>query len=441
MPAPGSTPLLPLSGQPMTTGRARYPHAVIVGGGFGGLNAARGLRDAPVRVTIVDRRNHHLFQPLLYQVATAALSPADIASPIRAILRRQKNVKVLLAEAVAIDLGAKEVVLDAGPGRLAYDYLILAAGASHAYFGHDEWAPVAPGLKTLEDALEIRRRVLVAFEEAERTTDAAARTALMTFVVVGGGPTGVELAGALAEVARFSLARDFAHIDPTTAKIYLLEGAGRVLLTFPEKLAARAHRDLERLGVEVRLNCLVTGITSEAVSAGDLVIPARTVLWAAGVRAAPLGATLGVERDRAGRILIAPDLTVPGHPEVFCIGDLAAGNDQYGKPLPGTAPVAIQQGRWAAANLRRSLRGDPLQPFRYRDRGNMATIGRNKAVADIQGLKLNGFVAWVAWAIIHVFNLIGFRNRVLVSLQWAFAYVTFQRGARLITEERVVSRK
>jgi NADH dehydrogenase len=421
-------------------GRDRRPHVVIVGGGFGGLNAARALQDAPVRITLVDRRNHHLFQPLLYQVATAALSPADIASPIRAILRRQKNVQVLLAEATAVDLAARALVLDSG--RLAYDFLILAAGAGHSYFGHDEWAAAAPGLKSLEEALDIRRRILVAYEEAERTTDPAAQEALMTFVVVGAGPTGVELAGALAEIARFALARDFDQIDPTRARIYLLEGASRVLLAFPEPLARRAQRDLENLGVEVRLDCLVTEITPAGVTAGGEFIPARTVLWAAGVQGAPLGKTLGVELDRAGRVVVNPDLTLPGHPDVFCIGDLsfvdagmAAGKDERGRPLPGTAPVAIQQGRWAAENIRRALRGDALQPFRYRDRGNMATIGRNKAVADLRGLKLTGFVAWVAWAVIHIFSLIGFRNRILVSFQWLVAYVTYQRGARLITEE------
>jgi NADH:ubiquinone reductase (H+-translocating) len=411
----------------------RLPHVVVVGGGFGGLYAARALAEAPVRVTLVDRRNHHLFQPLLYQVATAVLSPADIASPIRVILRRQQNVTVLLAEATAIDAARREVVL--ADGRLPYDYLILAAGVRHAYFGHDEWERDAPGLKTLEDALEIRRRVLWAFEAAEREPDAAAREALMTFVVVGGGPTGVELAGALAEISRFTLARDFDRIDPKEAKVYLLEGMDRLLLTFPEGLSRRAAADLARLGVIVRTGTMVTGIDREGVTIGGERIPARTTLWAAGVRASGLGRSIGAETDRAGRVLIEPDLTVPGHPEIQVIGDLAAGKDERGNPLPGTAPVAIQQGRWAAANTLRLVRGQAPRPFRYSDRGNMATIGRNSAVADIRGLHLTGFPAWLAWAVVHVFNLIGFKNRLLVSLQWLFAYLTYQRGARLITEE------
>jgi len=410
------------------------PHVVIVGGGFAGLNAAKGLKDAPVRITLIDRRNHHLFQPLLYQVATAVVSPADIASPIRGILRRQQNVRVLLAEATSIDVKRKTLVLD--QGELTYDYLILAAGASHAYFGRDEWAPLAPGLKTLEDALDIRRRVLSSFELAEKSIDAAERDALMTFVVVGGGPTGVELAGALAEISRYSLARDFDNIDPTKARIYLLEGAGRLLLAFHEKLAARSQTDLERMGVTVKLNCLVTDIDEFGVMAGGERIPARTVLWAAGVQASPLAKSLEVELDRAGRVLIQPDLTVPGRPEITVIGDLAAGKDGGGKPLPGTAPVAMQEGQWAAANITRMVAGGASTPFRYKDRGNMATIGRNKAVADIRGLRLTGFLAWAAWAFIHVFNLIGFRNRLNVSLHWIWSYLTYSRGARLITEER-----
>ena len=410
------------------------PHVVIIGGGFAGLNAAKGLKDAPVRVTLVDRRNHHLFQPLLYQVATAVVSPADIASPIRGILRKQTNARVLLADVRSIDVERKTILLD--NGELEYDILILAAGASHAYFGRDEWAPLAPGLKTLEDALEIRRRVLSAFELAEKSNDQAERDALMTFVVVGGGPTGVELAGALAEISRYSLARDFKNIDPTKARIYLLEGAGRILLAFNEKLAARAQTDLEKMGVTVNLNCLVTNIDQAGVTAGGEFLPARTILWAAGVQASPLARSLGVELDRAGRVLIAPDLTVPGYPEIMVIGDLAAGKDQHGKPLPGIAPVAMQEGAWAAANVVRMLDGQTPVPFRYTDRGNMATIGRNKAVADIRGIRLTGFLAWAAWAFIHVFNLIGFRNRLNVSIHWIWSYLTYSRGARLITEER-----
>jgi NADH dehydrogenase len=416
------------SGSPMA---AETPHVVIVGGGFGGLNAARALAKAPVRITVVDRRNHHLFQPLLYQVATASLSPADIASPIRAILRKQDNATVLLAEVTGIDLARKDVALDGG--RLTYDYLILAAGAGHSYFGHDEWEKRAPGLKSLEDALEIRRRILLAFEDAERAGDETERDRLMTFVVVGGGPTGVELAGALGEISRHTLARDFDRIDPTWAKIYLLEAGPRILPMFPEKLARKAITDLNRLGVRVRTGALVTQVDAEGVLLGQERIRAGTVLWAAGVRASSLGKTLGVELDRAGRVPVEPDLTVPGHPEIFVIGDLASLSGSDGKPLPGVAQVAIQEGKWAAANIRRALAGQPPQPFHYRDYGNMATIGRNRAIADIRGYKLWGFPAWVAWLFIHIMYLIGFRNRLVVFVQWMWAYFTFQRGARLIT--------
>jgi len=411
---------------------ATPPHVVIVGGGFAGLYAAKALADQPVRVTLVDRRNHHLFQPLLYQVATAVLSPADIAQPIRAILRDQPNATVLLAEVEAIDAERREVVLD--EGRLPFDYLLLAAGASHAYFGHDEWEPFAPGLKSLEDATEIRRRILVAFEEAERTTDPARRADLMTFVVVGGGPTGVEMAGAIAEIARYALAEDFQRIDPTKARVILLEAADRLLLAFPASLAQKAERELTRLGVEVRFQSAVTAIEPGVVHVGEEAIAAGAVMWAAGVRASPLGRTLGGEVDRAGRVIVAPDLSAPGHPEIFVLGDLASAKDAKGKPLPGTAPVAIQQGRATAANIQRRLAGQPTQPFHYQDRGNMATIGRNSAVADIKGLRLSGLLAWLAWAMIHVFALIGFRNRLVVSIQWIYSYLTYQRGARLITE-------
>ncbi len=408
---------------------------VIVGGGFGGLQAAKALADAPVQVTLVDRRNHQLFQPLLYQVATAALSPADIAQPIRSVLRGQPNVDVVLAGVDAIDVAAKEVVLDEDQEerRLPYDYLILAAGANHAYFGHDEWAPYAPGLKTLEDALDIRRRILLSFEEAEREPDPARRKALMTFVVVGGGPTGVEMAGAIAEIARFSLARDFRHIDTRDAKVILIEAGAQLLAAFPNRLSNRALHDLERLGVDVRLGKPVTAIAFAAVTVGDEVIPANTVVWAAGVQSSPLGRSLGVELDRAGRVLVNPDLTVPGHPEILVIGDMASLQDARGRPFPGVAQVAMQQGGWAAANILRTIEGKPPRPFRYRDLGNMATIGRNSAVADIRGLRLTGFVAWLAWAVVHILNLIGFRNRVLVGLQWLWSYLTLQRGARLIT--------
>jgi NADH:ubiquinone reductase (H+-translocating) len=408
---------------------------VIVGGGFGGLQAAKALAGAPVHVTLVDRRNHHLFQPLLYQVATAALSPADIAQPIRSVLRGHPNVEVVLASVEAIDVAAKEIVLDGDQqaGRLPYDYLILAAGANHAYFGHDEWAPNAPGLKTLEDALDIRRRILTSFEEAEREPDPARRKALMTFVIVGGGPTGVEMAGAIAEIARFSLARDFRHIDTRDARVILIEAGTGVLAAFPDRLSRHALRDLERLGVDVRFGKPVTAIAPDAVTLGDEIIPAKTIIWAAGVQSSPLGRSLGVELDRAGRVLVNPDLTVPGHPELFVIGDMASLPDARGRPLPGVAQVAMQQGAWAAANILRAIEGKPGRPFRYRDLGNMATIGRNSAVADIRGLRLTGFVAWLAWAVVHILNLIGFRNRVLVGLQWLWSYLTLQRGARLIT--------
>jgi len=423
-----TTPTTPFAVSP---DRAEVPHVVIIGAGFGGLYAAKALADAPVRITVVDRRNHHLFQPLLYQVATAVLSPADIAQPIRAILRGQTNVTVVLAEATAIDPERREVRV--GGDHLAYDYLLLAAGTSHAYFGHDEWEPLAPGLKSLEDATEIRRRILVAFEEAEREADPGRRDALMTFVVVGGGPTGVELAGAIAEISRYALAEDFDHINPAEARIILLEAADRLLLTFPESLGKKAAAALTRLGVQIRTHSPVTGIEPGLVRLGDEELPAATVLWAAGVRSSPLTPTLGVELDRAGRVRVEPDLSVPGHPELFVVGDLSALTDRKGRPLPGTAPVAIQQGRWAAENIVRRVGGQPTIPFRYRDRGNMATIGRNSAVADIKGLRLSGFPAWLAWAVVHVFNLIGFRNRLVVSIQWTWSYLTYQRGARLIT--------
>ena len=408
------------------------PRVVIVGGGFAGLQAAKALTEAPVRITLVDRRNHHLFQPLLYQVATAVLSPADIAHPIRSVLRDQSNVEVILDEVAAIDPTAKEVVLEDG-GRLPFDYLILAAGANHAYFGHDEWEPYAPGLKSVEDALEIRRRILLSFEEAEREPDPARRKALMTFVIVGAGPTGVEMAGAIAEIARYSLARDFRHIDTRDAKVILVEASTKLLAAFPERLSRHALQDLQRLGVDVRFGKPVTAIAPEAVTDGDEIIPAHTVIWAAGVQASPLGRSLSAELDRAGRVLINPDLSVPGHSHTFVIGDMAALTDSLGRPLPSVAQVAMQQGVSAAANILRTIEGNLTRPFRYRDLGNMATIGRNSAIADVRGLRLTGFIAWLAWALVHILNLIGFRNRVLVGLQWLWGYLTFQRGARLIT--------
>lgn len=407
------------------------PHVVIVGGGFAGLYAARSLRRAPVRVTVLDRRNHHLFQPLLYQVATAALSPGDIASPIRWILRRQDNVEVLLADVRRVEPEHHRVVLD--EGEVSYDYLILATGATHAYFGHDEWRTVAPGLKTLEDALEIRRRVLLAFERAERQADPAKRDALLTFVVIGGGPTGVELAGALAEISRESLARDFRHFDPRSARIVLVEGAPALLGAFPEPLRAAARRDLDRLGVVVRTGSIVTGVSKGRVEMGTESIEAATILWAAGVAASPVGATLGVPTDRAGRVLVEPDLTIPGYRDVFVVGDLASLKGADGKPLPGVAQVAIQMGRHAAANIVGASRNQPHREFRYRDLGNMATIGRASAIADFGRLRLTGWIAWLAWLFVHIMNLIGFRNRVVVLIQWAWAYVTYQRAIRLIT--------
>ena len=407
------------------------PEVIVVGGGFGGLYAARALRGAPVHVTIVDRRNHHLFQPLLYQVATAALNPADIAAPIRSVFRGSKNVSVVLAEAVAVDATARKVVL--ADGELSYDYLVLATGATHSYFGHDEWTPLAPGLKSIEDALEIRRRVLLAYEMAERERDAGRRREWMTFVIVGGGPTGVELAGALAEISRQALSREFQHIDPSHARIILIESVPRVLPPYSEYLSAKARAQLERLGVDVWTGARVTGIEAGVVHLGNERILTRTVIWAAGVAASPLARTLGVPLDRAGRVLVRPTLAIPGHDDVFVVGDLAA-LEQDGKPVPGVAPAAIQMGRHAARNILRAIAGQPGQAFRYWDKGSFATIGRGKAVGELAGgVKLSGFLAWFAWLAIHIFFLIGFRNRVLVIFQWAYSYVTFRRGARLIT--------
>jgi NADH dehydrogenase len=407
-------------------------HVVIIGGGFGGLYAARALRNAPVRVTLLDRRNHHLFQPLLYQVAMAALSPGDIASPIRWILRRQRNVEVLLADVIEVDVAGKRVLFGDG-GELAYDYLIVAAGATHAYFGHDEWRQMAPGLKTLEDALEIRKRVLLAFERAERETDPGRRKALLTFVLIGGGPTGVEMAGALAEISRQSLARDFRHFDPSSARIVLVEAGPAVLAAFPPPLQRAALRDLQRLGVEVRTGTMVTRVTAAGVEMSSGVLEAATVLWAAGVAASPLGTTLGVPLDRVGRVLVEPELTIPGRRDVFVIGDLAALAGADGRPLPGVAQVAIQMGRHAVRNIERALENQPYRAFVYRDLGNMATIGRASAVADFGRIRLKGWFAWLTWLFVHIMNLIGFRNRLVVLVQWAWSYFSYQRAVRLIT--------
>jgi NADH dehydrogenase len=406
---------------------------VIVGAGFGGLAAARRLAGAPLEVTIVDRRNHHLFQPLLYQVATAGLSPGDIAYPIRAILRLQENARVLLAAVVAIDTERREVRL--ADGTLGYDFLILAAGAGHAYFGHDAWEEHAPGLKTLEDALAIRRRILLAFEKAERERDAKVRRDLLTFVVVGGGPTGVELAGAIAEISRHVLVSDFRAIDPREARIFLVEAGPRILSSYTSQSSERAARTLQARGVEVRAGTPVTGVDGGGVCLGDERIDARTVLWAAGVAASPLAKSLGVPLDRAGRAIVEPDLSIPGHPEVFVIGDLSVFLHQTGRPLPGLSPVAMQQGRAAARNILCTLGRRPRRPFHYVDKGTMAVIGRAAAVAELAGFRFSGVIAWLLWCFVHIFYLIGFRNRAIVMMEWAWAYVSYERGARLITGE------
>lgn len=408
------------------------PHVVIIGGGFGGLSVAKALADAPVRVTLLDRQNHHLFQPLLYQVATASLNPSDIAAPIRHILRKQRNVTVLLAEATAIHPGTRTI--DLVDGQIEYDYLILATGATHSYFGHDEWAGRAPGLKSLEDAVDIRQRFLLAFEAAEREPDPDTRRAQLTFVVIGAGPTGVEMAGALAEIARHSLQSNFRHIDPHTARVILVEGLDRVLSAYPPSLSDDAMKQLHKRGVEVRLGAKVTRIDDEYVHIGSEKIAARTVIWAAGVAGSPLARTLGVPLDRVGRVIVKGDLTIEGHPEVFVIGDLAA-NTQDGKLVPGVAQVAIQGGEHVARMIVRAMKNEPYEEFRYNDLGSMATIGRNAAVAVVAGTYLRGFFAWLAWAVVHVMALIGFRNRVFVMMSWAWSYVTFSRGARLITKK------
>ncbi len=414
-------------------------HVAIIGGGFGGLYAARSLRRTPVRVTVVDRRNHHLFQPLLYQVATGGLSPANIAAPLRAILNRQQNTTVLLAEARGFEPGARRLLLD--QGVLDYDFLIVAAGAATHYFGHDDWAHAAPGLKTLEDATAIRRKILLAFERAECCGDRDAVRAWLTFVVIGAGPTGVELAGAVAEIARHTLKHDFRKIDPADARIILLDAADSVLPTYPADLQDRAARSLRRLGVAIRTGIRVTAIEPRRVTVqcgGDReTIAAHTVLWAAGVKASPLGRALalatGAALDRGGRVLVEPDLTVPGHPEIMVVGDLACFTHQRGGPLPGVAPVAIQQGRYAAERIRARLRNRRLAPFRYRDRGNLATIGRSAAVADFGRLRFSGYPAWLLWLFVHLMYIVEFENRLLVLLQWAWNYVTRNRSARLIT--------
>ncbi len=403
---------------------------VIVGGGFAGLWTTRALAGDNIRITLIDRRNHHLFQPLLYQVATAGLSSPDIAAPLRHILRRQRNVEVRLGEVTGIDAAARTVTLADGD-VLAYDYLLLASGATHAYFGHDEWSGDAPGLKTLDDALAIRRRLLIAFERAEACDDPDERAAWLNFAVVGGGPTGVELAGTLAEIARHTLKREFRRIDPSQARVRLIEAGPRVLASFPESLSEKARRQLEKLGVEVATGTPVSAIDARGYTLGDTFVPARTVLWAAGVAASPLGALLDVQCDRAGRVLVEPDLSVAGHPEIFVAGDLAS-VQQNGKPVPGVAPAAKQMGSHVARAIRSRIAGRAPPAFRYRDFGNLATIGRMAAVVDLHGFKLSGLLAWWFWLAAHVFFLIGFRNRLIVLINWAWAYWSYQRHARII---------
>ena len=407
------------------------PRVVIVGAGFGGLAAAKALAAAPVDVVVVDRHNHHLFQPLLYQVATAALSPTDIAVPIRAVLRHQGNATVLLGTVTGIDVSGRAVLI--GGRRVVYDHLILATGAGHSYFGHDDWEAFAPGLKTIEDATAIRHRILLAFEAAECSVDAAEQERLMTFVIIGAGPTGVELAGAIAELARVALAADFHRIDAKKSRIVLVEAGPRVLPTFPEALSAAAARALERLGVELRLGQMVTRCDARGVTIGDRRLESRTLLWAAGVAASPAARWMSAPADRAGRIVVGPDLSVPEHPDVFVIGDTAQARDASGQPLPGVAAVAKQQGHYVAKVIRCRLDNrSPPGPFRYRSLGNLATIGRKSAVADFGFARLTGRLAWLLWSAVHIYFLIGFRNRIVVALTWLWAYVTFERGARLI---------
>ena len=418
--------------------RKMRPHVVIVGAGFGGLWAAKTLANAPVEVVVIDRQNYHLFQPLLYQVATAGLSPADIAAPIRGIVGKYRNVTVMLGFVESVDVLTRKVQIEGGRS-VPYDYLILATGARHAYFGHDDWEPFAPGLKRIEDATDIRRRILLAFEEAENETDPDKRRHLMNIAIVGGGPTGVELAGAIAELARRALAKDFRNIDPRAARIFLIEAGPSLLATMPADLSNDAQHRLEKLGVEVRLNAPVTAVDAAGVTIGAVRIEARTVLWAAGVAASPAGQWIGAECDRVGRINVNADLSVPGHPEIFAIGDTALVIDTVGKPLPGVAPVAKQQGIYVGKFIKARMRGGEVVPFHYRDYGNLATIGRKAAVIDFGWIHLRGSVAWVIWSVAHIFFLIGFRNRLTVALDWLWAYFTFQRGARLITGSRFLS--
>jgi NADH dehydrogenase len=415
----------------MKESQNEVPRVVIVGSGFGGLEAAKKLAGKDVQVAVIDRANYHLFQPLLYQVATAALSPADIAAPVRGILSRCKNVEVILAEVESVDVDAKKI--KTADQDIDYDYLILATGARHSYFGHNEWEKLAPGLKSLEDAIELRRRILLAFEYAEKTTDEAARRAALNFVVIGGGPTGVEMAGAIAEISRHTLAKDFRHINPSEARVILIEGDPRLLAAYPEDLSTSARKQLMDLGVEVRTGVRVTNVTEEGVQVNGEFIPCRVKIWAAGNTASFVGKTLGAPVDRLGRVIVNDDLTVPGHPEVQVIGDLANFPHQTGNPLPGISPVAMQEGRHAARNVLAMIKRRKPQRFHYWDKGTMATIGRNKAVADLKFMHLSGLPAWLAWLFVHIVFLVGFRNRLVVLFQWAWAYLTFDKGARLIT--------
>ena len=409
------------------------PRVVIIGGGFGGITAAKALKRANAQVTLIDRTNHFIFQPLLYQVATAALAPSEITAPIRWILRRHKNTEVLMAEVREIDPARRVVRVDDELREIPYDYLIVATGSRHAYFGHDEWEPYAPGLKAIEDATEIRRRFLLAFELAEKSEDEREQQEYLTFVIVGGGPTGVELAGALPFIAKKTLAPDFRRIDARKTRVVLIEAGPRILPTFPESLAARAHRDLNDLGVEVRVNSAVTGVGPEGVRIGDETIRARTAFWAAGNNASPVGKFLGGPLDRAGRIQVSPDLSVPGHPEVFVVGDLAA-LVQDGRQVPGVGPAAIQEGASAGKNIVRDLRRQPRKKFHYRNKGDLATIGRSRAIADLGWIRFSGRFAWFFWLFVHIMYLVGFRNRLSVLFEWAYAYFTYQHGARLITD-------
>jgi NADH dehydrogenase len=410
------------------------PRIAIVGAGFGGLQAALHLARWPVQITLIDRRNYHTFQPLLYQVATAGLSPGEIAAPIRWIVRGRRNIEVLLGEVQDFDLQQRRVKLP--DLEVPYDYLIVAAGASHAYFGHDEWEPFAPGLKTIEDALEIRRRVLLAFELDERQAASGGTQSPLNFVIVGGGPTGVELAGTLAEISRRVLANEFKSIDPKSTRIILLEGGPRILPAYPEDLSRSAEDQLRHLGVEVRTSTLVTSVEPGVVHMGESHLSAAVILWAAGVAASPLGKKLGAPIDRAGRVLVNPDLSIPGHPEIFVIGDLAFLKDEAGKMIPGVAPVAMQEGRATASNIAREIRGEPRHNFHYVNKGNLATIGHAAAIAEFGKVHISGFLAWLAWLFIHIFFLIGFRNRIIVMIQWAWSYFTYERGARLITGDQ-----